>query len=142
MKLFRVHGGVHPEGRKDATRDKAAEVLPLGAEIILPLQQHIGAPARPVVEAGERVLKGQLVAEAAGPVSAASMPRPRHGGEIGLFAAHPPCWRDRRSGFSPTAATNGRTDAPLAPDANPRRSRTGWPRPESSAWAGRRSPRR
>lgn len=122
MKLFRVHGGVHPEGRKDATRDKAAEVLPLGAEIILPLQQHIGAPARPVVEAGERVLKGQLVAEASGPVSAAIHASTSGTvAEIGLFAVpHPsglagPAIRILPDGLDEWTEPM----RPLAPDAEP-----------------------
>lgn len=70
MKLFRIRGGVHPPERKDATKDKTVVAVPVGAKLYLPLQQHIGAPARPVVKAGDRVLKGQVIAEAAGPISA------------------------------------------------------------------------
>lgn len=71
MRLFRIRGGVHPAERKDATREKAVVAAPLPPRLVLPLQQHIGAPARPLVKPGDRVLKGQPVAAAAGPVSAA-----------------------------------------------------------------------
>jgi len=39
------------------------------SKLILPVTQHIGAPARPVVEVGDTVLGGQMIAEAQGPVS-------------------------------------------------------------------------
>lgn len=62
--------GAHPDGRKHPAADTETTALPLPALLTLPLTQHIGAPARPLVQAGERVLRGQLLAEAAGPVSA------------------------------------------------------------------------
>lgn len=70
MKLFSVRGGVHPEYRKERTSESAIVALPLPEALYLPLQQHIGAPAEPVVEAGDLVKKGQLLARAGGPVSA------------------------------------------------------------------------
>jgi len=70
MKLFSVRGGVHPEYRKERTSESAIVAMPLPATLYLPLQQHIGAPAEPVVEAGELVKKGQLLARAGGAVSA------------------------------------------------------------------------
>ncbi len=71
MKLFRIRGGVHPNDRKAATKAKTVVDVPLAETLYLPLQQHIGAPALPIVEPGDTVLKGQLVAKAAGPISAA-----------------------------------------------------------------------
>lgn len=63
-------GGIHPHKRKRFTREKPIqEYLPKG-ELIYPLSQHIGGQAIPVVEPGERVLEGQLIAEASGYVSA------------------------------------------------------------------------
>ena len=63
-------GGVHPYDGKDLSKDKPIKaVLPKG-DLVFPLSQHIGAPAVPVVEKGERVLAGQKLAEAAGFVSA------------------------------------------------------------------------
>ena len=54
-------------------RKNTEEMMPIvmtpPSEIILPLQQHIGAPATPVVKVGDEVKVGQLVAEAAGYVS-------------------------------------------------------------------------
>jgi len=70
MRLFKFKGGVHPEGNKGATHC-AIEQLPLPARLYVPLQQHIGAPATPVVKAGDKVLKGQLIAQSQGAVSAA-----------------------------------------------------------------------
>ncbi|OGS92676.1 MAG: electron transporter RnfC [Gallionellales bacterium GWA2_59_43] len=69
MKLFDLRGGVHPEGRKDLSAQRRIRPLPLPKKLYVPLQQHIGAPAAPVVSVGEHVLKGQLIATAQGAVS-------------------------------------------------------------------------
>ncbi len=62
-------GGVHPfEGKELAKDQPIVEVLPKG-DLVYPLSQHIGAPASPVVAVGDRVLKGQKIAEAGGFVS-------------------------------------------------------------------------
>jgi electron transport complex protein RnfC len=71
MKFFRFKGGVHPEGNKRPTTCEAIQPLPLAPRLYVPLQQHIGAPAKPVVEVGQQVLKGELIAERTGNVSAA-----------------------------------------------------------------------
>lgn len=63
-------GGVHPFDGKDLSKDKPVKtVLPKG-DLVYPLSQHIGAPARPVVAKGDKVLVGQRIAEASGFVSA------------------------------------------------------------------------
>lgn len=63
-------GGVHPYDGKDLSKDKPIrEVLPKG-DLVYPLSQHIGAPATPIVQKGDRVLTGQKIAEAGGFVSA------------------------------------------------------------------------
>ncbi|MBR4206597.1 MAG: electron transport complex subunit RsxC [Clostridia bacterium] len=63
-------GGVHPKGHKELSRDAALrEFLPTG-EMVFPLSQHIGKPAKPVVKKGDPVLVGQRIAEADGFVSA------------------------------------------------------------------------
>ena len=63
-------GGVHPYEGKELTKDKPIkDVLPKG-DLVYPLSQHIGAPAVPIVKKGERVLRGQKIAEAGGFVSA------------------------------------------------------------------------
>lgn len=64
------NGGIHPYDGKDLSKDKPIKaVLPKG-DLVYPLSQHIGAPAKPIVEKGDRVLTGQMIAEAGGFVSA------------------------------------------------------------------------
>ncbi|WP_029321077.1 electron transport complex subunit RsxC [Butyrivibrio sp. AE3004] len=63
-------GGVHPYEGKELSKDKPIkEILPKG-DLVYPISQHIGAPAKPIVEKGDHVLVGQKIAEAAGFVSA------------------------------------------------------------------------
>ena len=63
-------GGIHPYEGKELTENKpVTEYLPKG-DLVFPLSQHIGAPAKPVVKKGDPVLAGQLIAEAGGFVSA------------------------------------------------------------------------
>lgn len=63
-------GGIHPYDGKDLSKDKpVVTVLPKG-ELVYPLQQHIGAPAKAIVAKGDRVLVGQKIAESGGFVSA------------------------------------------------------------------------
>ena len=63
-------GGVHPPEYKDLTRDKAIEKLAVPEKVIIPLQQHIGAPAEALVEVGALVKKGQVIGQAKGFISA------------------------------------------------------------------------
>ena len=70
MGLLTFKGGIHPNDGKSLAKDQAiAEVLPKG-DLVYPLSQHIGAPASPIVQKGDHVLKGQKIAEAGGFVSA------------------------------------------------------------------------
>ena len=62
-------GGIHPEENK-LTHEVATQVAPLPKQAIFPLSQHIGAPAKPVVQKGDKVKVGTLLAEAGGFVSA------------------------------------------------------------------------
>ncbi len=67
---FTFKGGIHPYEGKELSMDKdVLEYLPKG-DMVYPLSQHIGAPAEPIVKKGDRVLAGQLIAEAGGFVSA------------------------------------------------------------------------
>ena len=68
IKTFRI-GGIHPEENK-LTHEVATQVAPLPKQAIFPLSQHIGAPAKPVVQKGDKVKVGSLLAEASGFVSA------------------------------------------------------------------------
>lgn len=67
MKTFSI-GGVHPSENK-LTAGSPIVVLPRPDEVVLPLNQHIGAPARPVVKVGDHVVRGQMIAEPDGFVS-------------------------------------------------------------------------
>ncbi|MBO5509572.1 MAG: electron transport complex subunit RsxC [Lachnospiraceae bacterium] len=67
---FTFKGGIHPYEGKELSEDKEVLVyLPKG-DMVYPLSQHIGAPAKPLVKKGDHVLVGQLIAEASGFVSA------------------------------------------------------------------------
>lgn len=68
MKLFRVRGGVHPEGHKELSANKAIKQVPMPPELSLPMHQHIGIAAQPMVEVGQLVTKGQLLGMCAGGV--------------------------------------------------------------------------
>ncbi|MBK7405707.1 MAG: electron transport complex subunit RsxC [Phycisphaerales bacterium] len=61
--------GVHPAEHKEATEHLPLERMPFVDRYVLPLGQHIGAPCRAVVRAGDRVRRGQLIAEPGGFVS-------------------------------------------------------------------------
>ncbi len=63
--------GIHPEEYKELTCDQPIRRMPFVAEYTLLLSQHIGAPARPVVQEGQRVQRGELIAESEGWVSVA-----------------------------------------------------------------------
>lgn len=70
MKIFRIRGGVHPDDRKTLSCDQAIENLPLPPLLHIPLQQHIGAAAEPLVKRGQLVRKGQILARNQGMISA------------------------------------------------------------------------
>lgn len=70
MEIKTFHGGVHPAEHKELSKESPlAQLLPKG-ELVYMTNQHIGKPASPVVKKGDRVLAGQIIAEAGGFVSA------------------------------------------------------------------------
>lgn len=70
MPLLTFRGGIHPDDGKRLAGDQAiVDIKPKG-DLVYPLSQHIGAPASPIVAKGDRVLRGQKIAEAGGFVSA------------------------------------------------------------------------
>jgi electron transport complex protein RnfC len=71
LKIWDIHGGIHPPEHKDLSNRTPIQPAPLPKRLVLPLAQHLGAPAEPCVTVGERVLKGQQIATASGFVSAA-----------------------------------------------------------------------
>ncbi len=70
MKRKTFKGGAHPYDGKKMSRDCPIEILNPGDTLVYPLSQHIGAMAKPLVKAGDRVLVGQKIAENGGFISA------------------------------------------------------------------------
>jgi len=66
-KTFR--GGAHPPEHKESTKDRQIVDLPAPPRVTIPLTQHLGAAARPIVQKGQVVLRGQAIAEPTGYVS-------------------------------------------------------------------------
>ena len=69
-RLNGYYGGIHPSERKEFTEHIALEKFPDPKEVAIPLSMHAGAPANPVVQVGDTVQVGQLIAESAGFISA------------------------------------------------------------------------
>lgn len=69
--LLSFKHGIHPPENKDITSGIASRRFPFPKEVILPLSQHIGTPAKALVQAGDRVERGDVIAEAAGFISSA-----------------------------------------------------------------------
>lgn len=70
MARLTFKGGIHTYDGKSLSKDKPITVLLPKGDLVFPLSQHIGAPARPLVKKGDQVLAGQKIAEADGQVSA------------------------------------------------------------------------
>lgn len=68
LKTFAL-GGVHPAENK-LSANAAIEVLPVPKQVVIPMGQNLGAPSKPIVKKGDKVLAGQLIAEASGFISA------------------------------------------------------------------------
>ncbi len=68
MKTFKI-GGIHPQENKLSTSVRI-ENVPIPEQVIIPLDQHIGAPSTPVVVVGDKVKVGQLIGKATGFMSA------------------------------------------------------------------------
>ena len=67
----RLRGGVHAEERKHDTAGIPIDSgQPLPKKFYIPVQQHVGKPAEPVVKVGDHILKGQLLAHSQGAISA------------------------------------------------------------------------
>lgn len=63
-------GGIHPATNKDRSRDSIVRRPSMPPRLHVPLSQHVGAPASPVVSSGDTVLRGQVIGEAQGSISA------------------------------------------------------------------------
>lgn len=80
-----VRGGVHPEYRKALTSEAETRPMPIPPLLRVPLQQHSGAMAEPLVSRDDYVLKGQLIGKARGTMSA-NIHAPTSGRVIALGA--------------------------------------------------------
>ncbi len=89
MAILTFSGGIHPSGRKSATENKPLVHLDAPELLYFPLSQHIGAPLKPIVSVGDRILRMQKIAD-----SEAFMSAPLHASvsgkvkDIGLYLNH------------------------------------------------------
>ncbi|MDR3214481.1 MAG: electron transport complex subunit RsxC [Azoarcus sp.] len=70
-KFFGLSWGIHPEDHKRPAADAVTRVMPTPERLYISLAQHLGAPALPTVLVGQKVKKGDRLANPQGPVSAA-----------------------------------------------------------------------
>jgi electron transport complex protein RnfC len=91
--LGTLHGGLRLPGHKSESTRQPILDIPVPSQLVLPITQHVGDPAQPIVGIGERVLKGQLVAEPDGTLGA-----PVHASSSGKVIAIEPWPVARRNG--------------------------------------------
>ena len=116
MRTFR--GGVHPPEQKTRTEHLAIEAMAEPARVVIPLQQHTGAPCAPTVAVGDTVRVGQKIGDAAAPVSA-----PVHASISGTVVAIEP--RPHPALPRPVAAVVIESADP-APEASPAGAARDW----------------
>ncbi|HPL53862.1 MAG TPA: electron transport complex subunit RsxC [Bacillota bacterium] len=85
MRILTFKGGTHPPHSKKATESLAIERANEPKVVVIPMQQHIGAPCEPIVQVGDEVKVGQKIGEAKGFVSS-----PVHSGVSGKVTAIEP----------------------------------------------------
>lgn len=68
LKTFRI-GGIHPKENK-LSAGKSIQQIEIPSQVIIPLAQHIGAPAQPIVKKGDKVKVGTQIGKSVGFVSA------------------------------------------------------------------------
>ena len=91
--LGKLHGGLRLPAHKSESTALPIQTAPLPTQLVLPITQHTGDPAQPIVEIGEHVLKGQLIAE-----SRAAIGAPVHASSSGKIVAIGPWPVHRRFG--------------------------------------------
>jgi len=113
-------GGVHPEPSKQATAWRPIERLPAPHEVRLPLLQHLGEPATPIVQKGDLVRRGQKIAEGgetgvplhatiSGKVKPIErVPHPVHASRRWRASARPASWASGAPRFRPGASSSCR----------------------------------
>ena len=70
LNVYEFEGGVHPPHSKKSTEASSIEVMPPPKTVVIPLQQHIGAPCKVCVKVKDEVKRGQVIGTAGGFVSA------------------------------------------------------------------------
>lgn len=80
--LGKLHGGLRLQGRKSGSTIEPIYEMPVPGQLVLPIAQHVGDPAQPIIGIGEQVLKGQLIAEQDGSLGA-----PIHASSSGKIVA-------------------------------------------------------
>ena len=70
VEMMTKREGVHNESRKERTQDLPIVKASVPSKLVFPLDMHIGAPAEPVVEKGDYVKIGTMIAERDGAISA------------------------------------------------------------------------
>ena len=69
--LYHFHGGIHPPSNKTQSTLVPIARAPLPSRLVIPFHQHVGNRAKPIVQVGERVLKGQKIGQSEGHLSSA-----------------------------------------------------------------------
>lgn len=91
--LGKLHGGLRLQAHKKASTSLPVQVVPVPRQLVLPITQHSGDPAQPIVGIGDHVLKGQLIADTDGSLGA-----PVHASSSGRIIAIEPWPVHRRYG--------------------------------------------
>lgn len=69
IKVWDIPGGVHPPENKQQSMQAPLAEISIPDELVFPVSQHLGTPAKPIVNVGDKVLAGQKIAEAVGAMS-------------------------------------------------------------------------
>ena len=102
--LHQFPGGIHPEEHKAESSARPIHAPFIPNKLVIPLRQHIGHSAKPIVKVGDKVLKGQMIGQADGYVSAAV-----HASSSGVVT---------EIGFHPVAHPSGLSDLCITIETN------------------------
>lgn len=95
IKVYDIPGGIHPPENKTQSMKLPLGEVSIASELVFPLSQHMGTPAIPIVEVGQKVLAGQKIAEALGALSV-----PVHASTSGTISAIRDCVLPHSSGMT------------------------------------------
>ncbi len=109
--LFTFSGGVHPPHSKHFTEDQKIELCRVPDVVVIPLQQHIGAPCEPLVKSGDTVKLGQKIGQPKGFVGA-----PVHSSVSGVVKSIEMCNSSVGGKVLSVVIQNDGTDTGVEPD--------------------------